>query len=454
MLKRRPVSIVALLLIIVMVVMTGCGPNSSTNNNTSSGNNKDNATASAESPAASEDNKTDEVVELTMSVIPGPVGTSLKADAEAFMAKNPNIKITLNEFPEGQYMDQGPRLFSSSEKPDMAWFWADAAYKNIANEGLLEPLDDLYESEKWNDVLPKSTIERVRAKDEHLYAVNNAIVWGPVVYYNEAAFEKAGVSAPKTMAEWYEMGPKLEAAGYIPLASGNADVGVLVLSGLMVNAFKAEDYSALLSGNAEFTYTDERVVQVFKDLKRMGDELMHKGAAGVNDPDARALFTQGKAAMYSNGSWAASDALLGKELPADFKLGNFYYPQMFDEVPAKVAIYPGNSLIVLKGTGKEEYAKQFVAFAMSKERQIALAEGKQLFPSRTDLEKADIEPMGPIYVDMYERMIAQGSDNFWHTEVSAELSTKGRELVSAVISGALTPEAAAAELQAVYEKSK
>lgn len=451
MLKRRPVSIVALLLIFVLVVMTGCSPNSSSKENTSSKNNVENSKGISSSNG---DKVKEEVVELTMSVIPGPVGTSLKADAEAFMDINPNIKITLNEFPEGQYMDQGPRLFSSSEKPDMAWFWADAAYKNIANEGLLEPLDDMYESEGWNKVLPKSTIERVRAKDGHLYAVNNAIVWGPVVYYNEAAFEKAGVSAPKTMVDWYEMGPKLEKAGFIPLASGNADVGVLVLSGMMVNAFKADDYSSLLSGNSDITYTDERVVQVFKDLKRMGEELMHEGAAGVNDPDARALFTQGKAAMYSNGSWAASDALLGKELPEDFRLGNFYYPQMYDDVPAKVAIYPGNSLIVMKGTGKEEYAKQFVAFAMSKERHIELAKGKQLFPSRTDLEKADIEPMGPIYVDMYERMIAQGSDNFWHTEVSAELSTKGRELVSAVISGAVTPEAAAKELQTVYEQSK
>lgn len=437
----------AVLLVLILTIMAGCAPggNNENNNNGSVNNSMNNN--------ASDNGKTDtgdEVVELTMSVIPGPVASRFQADAEAFMNENPNIKIKLNEFPEGQYMDQGPRLFSSSEKPDLAWFWADAAYHNMANEGLLAPLDDLYESEDWHDALPSSTIERVRAEDGSLYAVNTAIVWGPVVYYNKKAFEEAGVEVPETMEDWYAAGPKLKEAGYIPLVAGNSDVGILTISGLIVNNFAEEDYSKLLNG--EIDYTDERIVDAFAQLKKMGDELMQTGAAGVTDPDARALFTQGRAAMYSNGSWAASDALLGKELPEGFELGNFYYPQAQEDVPAKVAIYPGNALIVMEGTGKEEAAKKFIAFAMSQERHKEVAKGGEMFPSRTDLTNEDIHPMGDIYVGLYEKMNASPTANFWHTEVSAELSTKGRDLVPAVLSGAKTPEEAAAELQAIAEE--
>jgi len=439
----------AVLVVLLVAMLFGCAPSSKEPKESDSTQND-----SSSSTDASQGN---EQVELILSTIPGPVAERLVNDVEAFMKENPNIKIKINEFPEAKYMDQGPRLFSSSEKPDLAWFWADADYKKIADAGVLEPLDDMYQSEGWDHVLPQSTIDRVRAKDGKVYAVNTEIVWGPVVYYNKAAFEKAGVDVPKTMDEWYQIGPKLKEVGYIPLVSGNADVGVLILSGLLANSFKPDDYVKLTNSEIKDpvnNYNHEHVVNAFDHVKKMGDELMQKGAAGVNDTDARALFTQGKAAMYSNGSWAASDALLGKELPKDFQLGYFYYPQIYNDIPPKVAVYAGNSLLVMKGTGKEQYAKKFLTFVMSKERQKVLAQNKQLFPSRIDLSQQDIEPMGPLYVDMYQKMNELGVMNFWHTEVNSELSTAARALVPAVMSGQKTPQQAAQELQSILEKSK
>jgi ABC-type glycerol-3-phosphate transport system substrate-binding protein len=411
----------------------------------------DNEGASNKSPNGDKDGK----VEIVLATQGGSVGARLESDVNAFMEAYPNVTVKINEFAETQYMDQGPRLFTSSEKPDVAWFWADDPYLKLANAGVLEPLDDLYESEGWHDVLPKSTIDRVRGNDGKIYAVNESIVWGPVVYYNKEAFEKAGVSVPKTYDEWYEAGAKLKDAGYIPMVSGVPDVGILMLGGVLINSFGPDEYAKLLNDNqkdGDINYNHERVVAAFDELKKMADELMQKGAAGVNDQDARALFTQGKAAMYSSGNWSAGDAILGKELPDNFELGTFYYPQLYSDVPAKVAVYAGNSLLVMKGTGNEEWAKKFVSFVMSKERQIALAESKLMFPSRTDLDKSAIEPMGETYVELYESMVKAGVDNFWHTEVSGELSTAARELITAVMAGSKTGEQAAKELEAILEK--
>lgn len=414
---------------------------------------KNNGSTASPSPSEPTGNKK---VELTLASIPGPVSIRLKSEADAFTKQNPNVTIKINEFAEEKYMDQGPRLFSSSEKPDLAWFWADSAYKKVADAGLLEPLDDLYQSEGWNNVLPESTIQRVKAKDGKMYAVNTEIVWGPIVYYNKEAFDKAGVQPPKTMDEFYAMGDKLKKAGYVPLVSGVSDIGILMFGGTLINSFPADEYAKYTKSIADptFNYKNEKVAAAFDALKKMADTLMQKGAAGVNDNDARALFTQGKAAMYSGGSWSASDAILGKELPKNFKLGTFYYPQMYNDVPPKVAIYAGNSLIVMKGTGKEEWAKKFVAFVMSKDRQRELAAGKQFFPSRTDLTKEDMKPLGPVYMELYENMVKQGADNFWHTEVSGELSTKGREMVTAVMAGTKTGAQAGQELQKIMDKSK
>src|SRR5215208_4116189 len=87
---------------------------------------------------------------------------------------------------ETEYKPAFPQIVASSDKPDFAWYWVDGRqYQDIANAGLLEPLDDLYESEGWNKVLPQSVVNTYTSPDGHKYAANAGIVWYPQIYYSK-----------------------------------------------------------------------------------------------------------------------------------------------------------------------------------------------------------------------------------------------------------------------------
>jgi ABC-type glycerol-3-phosphate transport system substrate-binding protein len=400
---------------------------------------------------------TDAPIELVVSTIPGPVAVKLKADAVAFSNKYPNVTIKFNEFEQKPYEEQGPRLFLSENKPDVAWYWLVMRTFDVIESGAFEPIDDLYAQEGWERTLPQSTLDLYTYKDGHRYGVSDTTVWAPILYYNKVAFEKAGVDLPLTMEDFYAAAPKLKAAGYIPLVSGLgvSNIAGHVFEGVLVHSVSRTQYNKLLDFSKRYEdihYQSPDMVGVFRQLQRMGRELFPEGASGMKDNEARALFVEGEAAVYSHGSWAAGSSMLGKELPGNFQLGTMFYPQMKPNVPGAAGLFQGNALWVIRGTGKEAWAKKFVAHAMSKERHIALAKSRGLFPSRTDLTDEDLAPLGDTQVQMYKQLQEYGTVTFWHHLAPIELNQTKNDAVQRVIAGNMTPEEAAARMQATFEK--
>jgi ABC-type glycerol-3-phosphate transport system substrate-binding protein len=397
-------------------------------------------------------------IQLLVSTITGPVAEKLKADANAFVEIYPNVSIKFNEFDQKTYEEQAPRLFLSANKPDVAWYWLVTRTYSIIEAGAFEPIDDLYESEGWDQVLPASTLALFTYKDGKKYGVSDTTVWMPVLYYNKSAFLKAGVPIPSTMEQFYAAAPKLREAGFIPLVSGAgaANVAGHIFEGILSHHATSEEYEQLLNfsvNSATAKYDSQLFIEVFRQLQRMGRELFPRGIAGMQDNEARALFIKGKAAVYSQGSWAAGNAYLGRELPADFSLGTMFYPQMKEGIPGAVGIFPGNALWVVRGTGKEQWAKKFVAFAMSKVRHVELAKSGGLFPSRTDLTEEELAPLGEVQVTMYKQLKEYGTVNLWHHLAPVELNKIKNEVVQSVIDGSMSPEQAARKMQETFEKT-
>src|SRR5688572_25197634 len=172
---------------------------------------------------------------LAVSCIPGSPAAHLQDAAKKFMAANADVDVQVNVAggAETEYKGAFPQIVASSDKPDFAWYWVDGRqYQDIANAGLLEPLDDMYESEGWNKVLPQSVINTYTSPDGKKYAVSEAIVWYPQVYYNKEAFKKAGIEEPKdhyfkSLDEFYAACDKLRKAGYEPLTLGGGEGWIL-----------------------------------------------------------------------------------------------------------------------------------------------------------------------------------------------------------------------------------
>lgn len=401
-----------------------------------------------ESKGESADGKT----ELVVAALTGPVGEHIKMQAEAFMKENENVTVKVNEFDETSYKEQGPRLFLSSDKPDLAWYWVESPFTKIVESGALEPLDDLYESEGLKEVFPEAAL-KLYQQGGHYYAVNESVVWTPVMYYNKKAFAAAGIQPPKTMDELYQAAPKLKEAGYIPMVAGAGEAPLIghVFEAMLQRSMPEEQFEQFLK-SADFTSPE--YLAALAEMKRMGSELFPKGITGMKDNEARALFVQGKAAIYSNGSWAAGSAMLGKELPQDFDLGIMLYPQLRPDVPAKIGLGLGNALMVMKGTGNEELAKKFIAFIASKERNVALANQQTLFPGRTDLTDEDLQPLGDNMIEIYRLYKEAGGTALWADAAPIELGNRHKQLLQEVVNGTRTPEQMSQEMERIRKEQE
>ncbi|WP_180271426.1 ABC transporter substrate-binding protein [Fredinandcohnia onubensis] len=391
--------------------------------------------------------------ELVISALPS-TAVRLEADGKAFMAEHPEVKIKINEYEESIYKEQAPKLFISSEKPDIAWYWNERNYEEIVESGALVQLDSLYKDEGWTKVLEPNTLKRYTSKDGHKYSVNTNIVWTPVIFYNKQAFLEAGVKVPETFDELFAMAIQLKNKGYIPLISAIGEPAVRghIFDALIQRTLTQKQFNELIlhHDDNDKLYQSKEILSTWKMMRRMANELMPENFDTVTEEEARALFVQGKAAMYSTISMQAG--FLEEQLPENFNIGFFYYPSVKKNIKPKVQLYTGDALMVIKGTGKEELAKKFVAFVMSYERQKALAAQRMTFPSRTDIKNEDLDQYGELYSNMYREMNKLGTTQLWDDSVPTEVANKSFQLHLEVMTDKKEPIEAGKELQDIYDK--
>lgn len=424
-------------LILIILVISACSGSGGNNNEESTEGN-------------------DGSTQLRITAISGEVTENLRNHANSFMEDNPEIEIEIVEYPEQQYKDQARSLFTSSQKPDLAWFWAEDNYFQMAEAGVFESLDELYEENGWNESLPESTINLFTSSDDSKYAVNTDVVWTPILYYNKGIFEELGIEPPSTFGDLYEIAGQLKEAGYIPLSAGAGEGYVTghMYNMLLSRLVSPEEYDRMLTVGTEpdsIDFNDSKVTAVWSEMEKMRDQLFPDGIAGITDNDARSLFILEQAAMYSQGSWAAGDANLGSELPDDFELDYVFFPQIQEDIQPTAGLGVGNSLMILKGTENKQAAEEFITHVMSVESQKETAKTVGFFPSRNDVDIQDIEGINDMLADQYQEMKKIGSHSLFSDVLPAQLQSKLFEVNQAILSNTTDPEAAGEQMEAVKE---
>ena len=163
------------------------------------------------------------------------------------------------------------------------------------------------------------------------------------MWVNKDVFEKVGVPIPNTIQDFVEVAPKIQEAGYIPLALGGQTwqeslmFGVVASSTLgfphMAKLYRDKDVDAFRDGKFELT------LQTYRDLNKFIDE----GAPGRLWNDATAMVVEGKAAVQIMGDWARGEfAVAGKEAKVDYDCvipGNVKYVGLGGDV----FVFPKNS---------------------------------------------------------------------------------------------------------------
>ncbi len=408
-------------------------------------------------------------VSLRLMTGSGIVADGLTKAVDKYNAMQSDVAVTLDIQADADNWQKtaATTIFNSPSHPDATWWWCSRTfqYKDMIAAGILEPLDDLYAREGWDKAFPKGTLDYYTEPDGHRYGVNEGVVWTPYIYYNKDIFKKVGVEVPKTWDDFYAISKKLRDAGYEPLSLfyGFAMQSHLP-DALMLRSWTEEEYNAFLvnwSPNApaaslKYKWTDPNGVRIFQYIKDMADKgVFEKGFAGITDYNqAIALFTTGKAAMYQDGSWAGGAGTLPKQ--ATFDWGYFYYPPIQAKTYGPVGAWLPNCYMVFKGDkAKVAAAKDLVAFLVSKDTAKLTASIQGNPPGRVDIPKAELDSiLTPQMAQEVADVKTMGAPALYESAAPADCLDVLKQSVDQVLTAGLSPEKAAANMQACTEKAR
>jgi len=166
----------------------------------------------------------------------------------------------------------------------------------------MEPLDDLFKSEGWDQKFPKGLIDLL-SYNGHIWSVPVNIHRSNMLWYIPDNLKKWGVEAPKTWDDFFKTADKLKAAGVTPLALGPAWTQVHLFENVLLATIGPDDYTALFAGKLK--WTDDKVKQAFTNYAKILD-YTNSDANALSDWDAAAeLVVSGKAAFQVMGDWEA-----------------------------------------------------------------------------------------------------------------------------------------------------
>jgi glucose/mannose transport system substrate-binding protein len=219
--------------------------------------------------------------------------------------------------PQAEHAAALNRIAGGNPPTAMQWNIG-VAVQQLAEQGVLTPLDDLAKGEKWLPNLPPLLVKNM-TYDGHVIAVPVDLHGANWMFYSTKVFDALKMQPPKTWDEFFALAPKIKAAGYIPLAYGaNAQQVDWLFEALLVGVGGKDlyrkvwvDHDAKAAGSAD-------MVHVFDMMGKLR-QYVDAGSPNRKWNDTLALVETNKAALMIVGDWAKGDfAAAGEKLGTDY----------------------------------------------------------------------------------------------------------------------------------------
>ncbi len=316
----------------------------------------------------------------------------LEAD---FTAKNPGV--TVRELVvTGQGDMRGPMRTAllGGEKVDIIINTWPAFRAELADAGILRPIDDLWASAGLDSVLDQSWRD-LGSTAGVTYGVNYTYGDRSAIWYKKAHLEKAGIEPPKTWDEFLASIDKLKAAGFAaPIAMpakywahGEWFETLLIRTGGL-------DAAAKLAAH-EIPWTDDIVKTTLKKYA----ELLNAGCCGTPeqmfagdwDYSADQIFTADQSNYLLIGMWMNSRARNDYNLEEGVDYSIFQFPSMglgFDDT----SMVDSKEVSGTTNGANPAAADAFLTYMVSKDAADILASYGYASPSKN----ADTSLLGPV----------------------------------------------------------
>jgi len=248
------------------------------------------------------------------------------------------------------------------------------------------PLNDIYEKEKWVDVLPKTLLPQI-TKDGKIYAVLTGIHRGNVLFYNKKLLEKNGITVGEkiTFDEFVAAADKLKAAGVIPLAVGDSGIWASgdILENSILAKLGAQGWVDLFSG--KLSWDNSKIKEALKNYAKLLTYQNPDHSALSWDQAVKTLI-EGRCAFNVMGDWAYGEFLKAK-LKDNEDFGWVTFPGTDG-----LFMVVGDGFVLAKNAPNPAGTAAWLRAIGSKEGQLAFNKLKGSIPARTDIDPKDFGP--------------------------------------------------------------
>lgn len=286
----------------------------------------------------------------------------------------------------------------SGQPPDLYSSWAGARTASLVAD--LEPLDDVWQQAKLDEVFSPGLVRAASSYQGHKYLLPLTHHY-VAFFYNKKVFEAHGLAPPANWQEFLAVCAALKAKGVVPIALGAKDKwpAQFWFDLLLLRTMPYEFREQLMAG--QISYGHPKVKAVFAHWASLIERgyFNDQPNATAWDSGANDMVYQGKAAMTLMGTWnigyfgnEAHKWVAGKDY--DF----FPFPMMTPGLPV-VALGPIDGLVVPKKALNREGAKQALVFLSGVVAQQAISRGSGALAPSTQVPHE-------FYSDIQQRVLS------------------------------------------------
>ncbi|GAB1482936.1 extracellular solute-binding protein [Treponema sp.] len=366
------------------------------------------------------------------------------------------IKVEVVVLPADNLAEKFKAAGIAKNGPDVSNIWVGGMI--FDNKDFILPLDPYFNAEELSQIIGLDAFRLNYEQTGALYGVpyaeqNDTLI----IYYNKSLFKQAGIdesSLPTDMDAFYVMCEKLKKAKITPMVIGDKEgyYSAFVLLPIYASQTGVQGIRDLVEGKKK--YSDDKdfiaAARAYQTLYTKG--YTNKDVVSLEDSGAQAKFFTGQAAMIGTGPWLLGSAI--KELGSD--LGIMRIPALRADSPYKGVVVggPGQGYCVTNYSANPNEAVQFVKFLISKEEvERSLTElnhGTGATPYKYVSASVFIDEFSKQLIEFNQSapISVPWMDNQMPQEVSAELYRISAQLLSGII----TPEQHAAQLDKVMNK--
>jgi raffinose/stachyose/melibiose transport system substrate-binding protein len=217
---------------------------------------------------------------------------------DAFSAKNPNIKISVETRPQGSDGDNIVKTrLATGDMTDMFWYNSGSLFQALKPEQNLAPVSDL---PNVGDI--DASFKTTVSAGGQLYGVPAGQATGGGILYNKAIYSRLSLQVPKTWAEFMANNAKIKAAGIAPVIQSYQDSWtsqLFVLADFHNVSAAQPDWAQKYTANQAKYATTPAATQGFQHLQDVHDAgYLNDDFASLKFEQALKALADGKGAHY------------------------------------------------------------------------------------------------------------------------------------------------------------